>query len=69
MQTIYIHISSFQFKTAFVIQQSEFNGKITAAFPAGSQTRRASLLSTKLSCETLSKPEVCLQNFAGQITQ
>lgn len=43
MQTIYIHISSFQFKTAPIIQQSEFNRKIAAAFPAVSQIRRASL--------------------------
>lgn len=41
--TIYIHISSFQFKAAFIIQQSEFNRKIAAAFPAVSRIRRASL--------------------------
>lgn len=68
MQTIYIHISSFQFKTVFITQQSEFNRKIAAAFPAVSEIRRASL-SSEFSHETLSKAEEYLKNFAGEVMQ
>lgn len=42
LQTVYIHISRFQFKIVFIIQQPEFNRKIAAAFPAVSWITKAS---------------------------
>lgn len=68
MQRIHICISRFHFKTVLIMQQSEFNRKIAAAFPAVSQVRGA-LLSFLTNSPMRLKAEEYLKNFDGQVIQ